>query len=200
MTHSSPEDRLRRLSAAMQEGKDIHRIHAAEKFSIPESEVTPEQRDEAKRELFRMMYTPPAPKRWKFSELDREGDDVRVVELHDVDYSSLEKRAAAYMASSAFSEAAQACSLCAAAVKKFSESMVLVQLIDGQDAELACATLSVKNGVLAMDELSKALREANETLERAEKLQITYSVPASVPRKRGEAQWKRESRGRFTGR
>lgn len=176
----------------MQEGKDIHRIHAAEKFSIPESEVTPEQRDETKRELFRMMYTPPAPKRWKFSELDREGDDV--------DYSSLEKRAAVYMASSAFSEAAQACSLCAAAVKKFSESMVLVQLIDGQDAELACATLSVKNGVLAMDELSKALREANETLERAEKLQITYSVPASIPRKRGEAQWKRESRGRFTGR
>ena len=93
MTHSSPEDRLRRLSAAMQEGKDIHRIHAAEKFSIPESEVTPEQRDEAKRELFRMMYTPPAPKRWTFSELDMEGNDVRVVELPDVDYSSLEKRA-----------------------------------------------------------------------------------------------------------
>jgi len=92
----------------MQEGKDIHRIHAAEKFSIPESEVTPEQRDEAKRELFRMMYTPPAPKRWTFSELDMEGNDVRVVELPDVDYSSLEKRAVVYMAESS---AAQACGL-----------------------------------------------------------------------------------------
>ncbi len=200
MTQYDPQARLLLWARALREGKDVYRIRAAEKFSIPENEVTQEQRDEAKRELFRMMYTPPAPKRWKFSELDREGDDVRVVELHDVDYSSLEKRAAVYMASSAFSEAAQACSLCAAAVKKFSESMVLVQLIDGQDAELACATLSVKNGVLAMDELSKALREANETLERAEKLQVTYNVPASIPRKRGEAQWKRESRGRFTGR
>ena len=72
----------------------------------------------------------------------------------------------------------------------------LVKLIDWQDAELACATLSVKNGVLTMDELSKALREANETLERAEKLQVTYNVPASIPRKRGEAQWKRERYGR----
>ena len=40
------------------------------------------------------------------------------------------------------------------------------------------------------------LREANETLERAEKLQATYNVPASIPRKRGEAQWKRERYGR----
>lgn len=193
MTHSSPEDRLRRLSAAMQEGKDIHRIHAAEKFSIPESEVTPEQRDEAKRELFRMMYTPPAPKRWTFSELDMEGNDVRVVELPDVDYSSLEKRAVVYMAESS---AAQACGLYATAAKKLIETTALVKLIDWQEAELACATLSVKNGVLAMDELSKALREANETLERAEKLQVTYNVPASIPRKRGEAQWKRERYGR----
>lgn len=196
MTHSSPEDRLRRLSAAMQEGKDIHRIHAAEKFSIPESEVTPEQRDEAKRELFRMMYTPPAPRRWKTLELDREGNDVRAVELQDVDYSSLEKRAAVYMASSAFSSAVQACGLCAAAVKKFSESMALVQLVDGQDAELVRVTLAVKNGVLTMDELSKALGEANETLERAKKLQVTYNVSAGIKRVRGKAQWKRERYGR----
>lgn len=197
MTHSSPEDRLRRLSAAMQEGKDIHRIHAAEKFSIPESEVTPEQRDEAKRELFRMMYTPPAPKRWTFSELDMEGNDVRVVELPDVDYSSLGKRAVVYMAESS---AAQACGLCATAAKKLIETTALVKLIDWQEAELARVTQVVRVGAVTMEELPKALGEASAALERADKLQVTYNVPASIPRKRGEAQWKRESRGRFTGR
>jgi len=196
MTHDTPEKRLRLMAQAIQEGRDIYRIYAAEKFSISESEVTPQQRTEVKRDMYRMMYTPPEPKPWKTTEFDREKNDVRVVELQNVDYSSLEKRAAVYMASSAFSAAAQACGLCAAAVKKFSESMVLVQVIDGQDAEFAQATLAVKNGVLTMDELSKALHEANEALERAEKLQVTYNVPASIPRKRGEAQWKRERYGR----
>ena len=193
MTQYGPQARLLLWARALREGKDMHRIRAAEMFSVPESEVTPEQRRAAKSDMYRTLYTPPAPKRWTFSELDMEGNDVRVVELPDVDYSSLEKRAVVYMAESS---AAQACGLYATAAKKLIETTALVKLIDWQEAELACATLSVKNGVLAMDELSKALREANETLERAEKLQVTYNVPASIPRKRGEAQWKRERYGR----
>lgn len=66
----------------------------------------------------------------------------------------------------------------------------------GLFGRLSWATLAVKNGVLTMDELSKALREANETLERAKKLQVTYSVPAGIKRVRGKAQWKRERYGR----
>ena len=193
MTQYDPQARLLLWARALREGKDVYRIRAAEKFSIPESEVTPEQRDEAKRELFRMMYTPPAPKRWTFSELDMEGNDVRVVELPDVDYSSLEKRAVVYMAESS---AAQACGLYATAAKKLIETTALVKLIDWQEAELARVTQVVRAGAVTVEELAKALGEANETLERAEKLQVTYNVPASIPRKRGEAQWKRERYGR----
>lgn len=58
----------------------------------------------------------------------------------------------------------------------------------------------IRAGAVTVEELAKALGEASAALERADKLQVTYNVPASIPRKRGEAQWKRESRGRFTGR
>ena len=193
MTHSNPEDRLRRLSAAIQEGKDMHRIRAAEMFSVPESEVTPEQRRAAKSDMYRTLYTPPAPKRWTFSELDMEGNDVRVVELPDVDYSSLKKRAVVYMAESS---AAQACGLYATAAKKLIETTALVKLIDWQEAELARVTQVVRAGAVTVEELAKALGEASAALERADKLQVTYNVPASIPRKRGEAQWKRERYGR----
>ena len=197
MTQYDPQARLLLWARALREGKDVYRIRAAEKFSIPENEVTQEQRDEAKRELFRMMYTPPAPERWTFSELDMEGNDVRVVELPDVDYSSLEKRAVVYMAESS---AAQACGLYATAAKKLIETTALVKLIDWQEAELARVTQVVRAGAVTVEELAKALGEASAALERADKLQVTYNVPASIPRKRGEAQWKRESRARFTRR
>ena len=193
MTQYDPQARLLLWARALREGKDMHRIRAAEMFSVPESEVTPEQRRAAKSDMYCTLYTPPAPKRWTFSELDMEGNDVRVVELPDVDYSSLEKRAVVYMAASS---AAQACGLYATAAKKLIETTALVKLIDWQEAELARVTQVVRAGAVTVEELAKALGEANETLERAEKLQVTYNVPASIPRKRGEAQWKRERYGR----
>ncbi len=193
MTQYDPQARLLLWARALREGKDMHRIRAAEMFSVPESEVTPEQRRAAKSDMYCTLYTPPAPERWKFSELDMEGDDVRVVELPDVGYSSLEKRAGVYMAESS---AAQACGLYATAAKKLIETTALVKLIDWQEAELARVTQVVRAGAVTVEELAKALGEASAALERADKLQVTYNVPASIPRKRGEAQWKRERYGR----
>lgn len=44
MTQYGPQARLLLWARALREGKDMHRIRAAEMFSVPESEVTPEQR------------------------------------------------------------------------------------------------------------------------------------------------------------
>lgn len=94
MIDDTNADDLRQVQKALAHGGDVYRRLAAQKAGIPESEVTTTMRDSAKREAFRVLYTPgPVAISGRFAEAAKK---VLIVDknwrLLDADYGSLEER------------------------------------------------------------------------------------------------------------